>query len=150
MANVSLPVFVEAAARASVILASTGLAAAALRRSSASARHLVWVLGLVTALVVPALSIAMPKWELPIVRTAAAPVPAPVINQVVDADRDLPAKAGSYLPNKGNGGVNGADSRSAGRERSAAPGFSREAQQPRDTRLTFAEITRKLPTTTLL
>src|SRR4051812_10700452 len=68
--QLSLPVFAEAAARASVILATTGLAAAALRRSSASARHLVWVLGLTTALVVPALSVAVPKWELPIVRVA--------------------------------------------------------------------------------
>ncbi len=67
----SLPIFAEAAARASVILATTGLVAAALRRSSASARHLIWVLGLASALLVPALSMALPKLEVPIVRVAA-------------------------------------------------------------------------------
>ena len=67
----SLPIFAEASARASVILATTGLVAAALRRSSASARHLVWVFGLASALLVPALSMAVPKLEVPIVRFAA-------------------------------------------------------------------------------
>jgi len=80
----SLPQFVEAAARASVILASTGLVAAALRRSSASARHLVWALGLTSALLVPALALAVPKLEVPIVRLAAPAVSA------------LPPEGGSY------------------------------------------------------
>jgi len=78
-----------AAARASVILASAGLVTAALRRSSASARHLVWVLGLASALVVPALSLSLPKWELPIVKIAAA---APSANTAV-SNMDLPANA---------------------------------------------------------
>src|SRR3954471_8284672 len=73
MPVLSLPMFVEAAARASIILAATGLVAAALRRSSASARHLVWMLGLLSALAVPALSLALPKVELPLVKLSAAP-----------------------------------------------------------------------------
>src|SRR3954467_15337089 len=86
MPVLSLPLFVELAARASVILAATGLVATALRRSSASARHLVWVLGLITALVVPAASMALPQWELPIVRVATtAAIP-----------RRIPPEGGSY------------------------------------------------------
>jgi beta-lactamase regulating signal transducer with metallopeptidase domain len=130
----SLPIFVEAAARASVILATTGLVAAALRRSSASARHLVWVLGLASALLVPALSMAVPKLEVPIVRVPSPAVEAhsvsviaPVAKQTpwlppsggrssladnssrgaVETDRDLPAKAGSHsgLPNLSWGAI---------------------------------------------
>ena len=73
MPAVTLPVVIAAIVKASLILGVTALAAAALRRSSASARHLVWTLGLVSALAVPALSVVMPRWELPIVRIAAQP-----------------------------------------------------------------------------
>ena len=74
MPMLSLAMLLQAAAGATVILAAAGLLALALRRSSASARHMVWVLGLVSALVVPAFSFALPKWEVPLVRVAA---PAP-------------------------------------------------------------------------
>ena len=37
-----------------------------LRRRSAAARHMIWTLALVSALVLPALSIALPRWQLPI------------------------------------------------------------------------------------
>src|SRR5688500_11079293 len=71
MTLISLPIVLDAVAKASVILAVTALAAVALRRASASARHLVWSLGLLSALAVPALSVALPRWELPIVTIAA-------------------------------------------------------------------------------
>ena len=68
----SLPIVVDAVIKASLILAATALAAAALRRASASARHLVWTFGLLSALAIPALSLALPRWELPIVTIAPA------------------------------------------------------------------------------
>jgi beta-lactamase regulating signal transducer with metallopeptidase domain len=68
---ISLPIVLDAVAKASVILAVTALVAVALRRASASARHLVWSLGLLSALAVPALSVALPRWELPIVTIAS-------------------------------------------------------------------------------
>src|SRR6266545_4989565 len=71
MTIISLPIVVDAVAKASVILTITALVAAALRRASASARHFVWTLGLVSALAAPVLSVALPRWELPIVRVAA-------------------------------------------------------------------------------
>jgi beta-lactamase regulating signal transducer with metallopeptidase domain len=76
MTFLTVPLVLDAVAKASLILAVTALVAASLRRASASARHLVWTLGLLSALAAPALSAALPKWELPIVRVrAAAPVP---------------------------------------------------------------------------
>ena len=75
MTFLSLPIVVDAVVKASVILGTTALAALVLRRASASARHLVWTLGLVSALGMPVLSLALPRWELPIV-TVAAPAQA--------------------------------------------------------------------------
>src|SRR4051812_35874051 len=76
MSFISLPIVLDAVLKASVILGVTALVAASLRRASASARHFVWTLGLLSALAAPALSVALPRWELPIVRVRAA---APVI-----------------------------------------------------------------------
>src|SRR5262249_54218202 len=73
MSVLSIPSALDAIVKASLILGITALVAASLRRASASARHLVWMLGLVSALAVPALSIVTPRWELPIVRIAQAP-----------------------------------------------------------------------------
>ena len=75
MSLFTLPVALDLVAKATVILAVTGLATALLRRASASTRHFVWTLGILSALVAPALTVALPRWELPIVRIqSAAPV----------------------------------------------------------------------------
>src|SRR5688572_4405779 len=70
MTNFPLPLVLDAVAKASFILAVTALVAASLRRASASARHFVWALGLLSALAAPALSIALPRWEVPLVTIA--------------------------------------------------------------------------------
>src|SRR5688572_24785647 len=72
----SLPIVLDVVAKASLILAATALVAAALRRASASARHFVWTLGLLSALAAPALSVALPRWELPLVTIASSAAPA--------------------------------------------------------------------------
>ena len=135
MSAFSLPLFAEAAARASVILATTGLVAVALRRSSASTRHLVWVFGLASALVVPALSMAVPKLEVPIVRVAA-----PAVVEATPDVRDLRAEAPNHL--------------TSGSDRSPAPGLSPAIQNGTATRESttkpLSETVRNLPTTTLL
>jgi beta-lactamase regulating signal transducer with metallopeptidase domain len=66
----------DAVLKASAILAAATGASFALRRSSAALRHLVWTLALCSAVAVPILSLALPKWQLPIVRLDR-PVPAP-------------------------------------------------------------------------
>jgi HEAT repeat protein/beta-lactamase regulating signal transducer with metallopeptidase domain len=82
MSLLSLAIFLDLAGKASVILAGTALIAAALRRASASTRHFVWTLGLLSALVAPALTLAIPRWEVPIVRVAASTL-SPVENPAV-------------------------------------------------------------------
>ena len=75
MSLITLPVVLDLVAKATVILAVTGLAASLLRRASAATRHFVWTLGIISALVAPALTVALPRWELPIVRIQT---PAPI------------------------------------------------------------------------
>ncbi len=102
MTFMSLPIVLDAVldavAKASVILAVTALVAAVLRQASASARHFIWTLGLLSALAAPVLSVALPRWELPIVRvravaattpTEAAATP-PVVAQAPGATRHAP------------------------------------------------------------
>ncbi|HVD93877.1 MAG TPA: M56 family metallopeptidase, partial [Vicinamibacterales bacterium] len=90
MAFLSLPIVLDAVAKASVILIATAIVAASLRRASASARHLVWTLGLLSALAAPALSAALPRWELPIVRVSAASPSVVAAEQPAAAMRQAP------------------------------------------------------------
>ena len=64
MSLITLPVVLDLVAKATVILAVTGLAASLLRRASAATRHFVWTLGIISALVAPALTVALPAAEL--------------------------------------------------------------------------------------
>ena len=67
-----LPLALDAAIKSSVVLAGTFGAAWLLRRASAAARHLAWTLGLAGTLLVPALSLGLPRWEVPLVRVTAS------------------------------------------------------------------------------
>jgi HEAT repeat protein/beta-lactamase regulating signal transducer with metallopeptidase domain len=66
----------DAVAKATVLLAVAALASLALRRASAASRHLVWTLALVGALLLPILSLALPRWQLPLVTLASSVMPA--------------------------------------------------------------------------
>ena len=57
----------DAIAKASLLFAGAGLVSFVLRRGSAAARHMIWTLALLSVLVLPALSLALPRWQLPIV-----------------------------------------------------------------------------------
>ena len=70
-------VVLDAIVKASLILAATGLIATVLRRASAAARHMIWTLGLMGALIVPALALALPRWEVPLVRISTDTVVTP-------------------------------------------------------------------------
>jgi beta-lactamase regulating signal transducer with metallopeptidase domain/protocatechuate 3,4-dioxygenase beta subunit len=74
----------DVALKATLVLAAAGVAALALRRSSAAARHLAWCLGLAGALALPVLGLILPGWSwrvLPISagtgRAPRAEAPAP-------------------------------------------------------------------------
>jgi beta-lactamase regulating signal transducer with metallopeptidase domain len=64
-------------ARGTVLLAIAALAVLALWRASAATRHLAWALALAGMLVLPALSLAAPRWELPWVHVAPLDGPLP-------------------------------------------------------------------------
>ena len=92
----------DAVAKASLLLGAAGVASVALRRRTASDRHLVWTLALVGSLVVPALSMALPQWRVAVVTIPAALDQPPASNpsMTVDAPRRAPREqAGtSILP----------------------------------------------------
>ena len=68
--------FSDAVVKSTLLLILTGAAALMLRRASAATRHWVWTLGLIGALLLPALSVSLPKWEMPVVTFEAPDVPA--------------------------------------------------------------------------
>ncbi len=63
-AELALPVMLDAAIKGAVILVLTALIVLAMRRASAAARHLVWLLGILGMLILPALSAALPGWHI--------------------------------------------------------------------------------------
>ena len=54
-----LPV-ADAVAKATLLFAAAGLTSFALRRRSAAARHMIWTLTLLSVLILPVLSVALP------------------------------------------------------------------------------------------
>ena len=74
----------DAILKATLLFAIAAIASLALRRGSAAARHLMWTLALVSALALPALSLALPRWQLPLVTvpsTSTSPVEAVSVPQ---------------------------------------------------------------------
>ena len=65
----------DIALKATVLLLLTGIALAALRRASASARQLVATLGLAGTLLLPAMTLVAPRWEIPLF-----PNPVPILS----------------------------------------------------------------------
>ena len=70
---------VDALLKVTLVLGMAGMATLVLGRSSAAVRHLVWTLALSSALMLPVLSIALPRWQLPIVKlqSSVSPTQAP-------------------------------------------------------------------------
>ena len=66
----------DAVAKATVILLLAGIASIVLRGASAALRHLVWTLALCSTLLMPLLSLALPKWQLPVLKISE---PAPAV-----------------------------------------------------------------------
>ena len=79
----------DAIVKASLILAVTAVIATLSRRASAAARHMIWTLGLFGALTAPVLALALPRWEVPLVRIS---VDSPAISsRAIEPDLALVA-----------------------------------------------------------
>lgn len=61
--------FVDITLKSVLILALAGVASLALHRASAAVRHLVWCLGMVSVLLLPLLTMALPQWRVSILPT---------------------------------------------------------------------------------
>lgn len=79
-----LPV-ADAVAKATVILLAAALTSLVLRKASAALRHLVWTLALCSALVLPVVSLALPKWQLPLLTIASVSTTQPAAAETTDA-----------------------------------------------------------------
>jgi HEAT repeat protein/beta-lactamase regulating signal transducer with metallopeptidase domain len=62
----------DAILKATLLFATAAIASLALRRGTAAARHLVWTLALISALALPVLSLALPRWQLPLVTVSSS------------------------------------------------------------------------------
>jgi len=62
----------DAILKSTALLALTAAVSLLLRRASAATRHLIWTLGLLGALALPALSLAIPRWQIPVVTVAGS------------------------------------------------------------------------------
>jgi HEAT repeat protein/beta-lactamase regulating signal transducer with metallopeptidase domain len=62
----------DAIGKATLLFLAAGLASFLLRRRSAALRHMIWTLALASVLMLPLLSIALPRWEWNLVTVAKA------------------------------------------------------------------------------
>ncbi|HEX2210862.1 MAG TPA: M56 family metallopeptidase, partial [Longimicrobium sp.] len=93
-----LPLLAQLALKATLILLVTALAAAALWRSSAAVRHMVWCVGVAGVLALPFFAAVLPAWEVPVLPAPStpavtAPAPAATNAQAVAELEKMPASA---------------------------------------------------------
>ena len=96
---------VDAIAKATILFAAAGVLSVVLRRRSAAVRHMIWTLALLSALVLPVLSIALPKWQVGVIQLPAASSEPRVV------DESLPAAPATF---RLHGDTAGAGSKDAG------------------------------------
>lgn len=66
MSPLAADVLAEATAKSALCIGLAGLASLALRRRSAAERHLCWAAALIAGLLMPALVVLLPRWQLPV------------------------------------------------------------------------------------
>ena len=69
-------VVVDSTIKGLLLLVFASLAVVMMRRQSASARHLVWLVALMSLLLLPVLSLSLPKWRVLPITPADSPVPS--------------------------------------------------------------------------
>jgi HEAT repeat protein/beta-lactamase regulating signal transducer with metallopeptidase domain len=92
---------VDAIVKASLIFAAAAMLSFLLRRRSAASRHMIWTLALVSVLVLPALSLSLPRWQVALVTlNSSVELPpatasiAPAASQTETAIQPVPRQRG--------------------------------------------------------
>ena len=89
----------DAVIKATLVFVTAGLASFLLRRGSAALRHMIWMLALASVLVLPILSIALPRWEWNLVTIEkASSFQLPASTSPVIARETEPASANRQSP----------------------------------------------------
>ena len=103
----SAVLLLQLAAKAAVVLALTWTVATAMRRASASARHMVWAIGLVATLALPLVRVVGPTWNVSVPESAwpaaAAPVVADPLTPVPVPETTAPRARVAVVPGPGPG-----------------------------------------------
>ena len=89
-----LALLLDASVKGLVVIAAAGVVCLALRRASAASRHLVWSLAMVSLIVLPVFSAALPSWQVPILPRPALQL-ADGGRSGVPPDRMSPASHGT-------------------------------------------------------
>jgi HEAT repeat protein/beta-lactamase regulating signal transducer with metallopeptidase domain len=100
----------DAVLKATVVFAAAALASVLLKQASAAVRHMVWTLAITSALLVPALSLALPRWQLPVVQVAAPPPAAALEVDGTGPAREAP-RVGQARPSRLDGAAPAAGER---------------------------------------
>ncbi|RPH57878.1 MAG: hypothetical protein EHM89_13340, partial [Acidobacteria bacterium] len=99
----SASLLIQIAVKVSILLAMAWLTTRAMRRSSAAARHFVWAIAILGILLVPAMVLIGPAWQvrvLPAFAVAAEAEPAPA-----PPDEPLTHSTGSGLTHSTSAGL---------------------------------------------
>jgi beta-lactamase regulating signal transducer with metallopeptidase domain len=113
----ALGVFVEVALKGTLLMAAAATVIFALRGATATMRHMLWSFTLVAMLVIPALIVVLPRWQVDILPTPSSRFPAAMADPVIVKPRasaavvQPTAKGMSTLPAPDAGAVLAADNR---------------------------------------
>jgi HEAT repeat protein/beta-lactamase regulating signal transducer with metallopeptidase domain len=104
--------------KAALVLLGALLVTGLLRRASASTRHQIWAVALVSVLALPALTLALPAWQVPMLPAALAPAGVDTVPSPADAS---PAMQGSSASPSEASPIGGVPAAEEGRPAGAAP-----------------------------
>ena len=89
---------IEVALKGTLLMAAAGFAAFALRGATASLRHQLWSFAIVAMLIIPGLTVVLPRWQMGIIPLPASGYPIPAASYPAPAARDPLPPARSQLP----------------------------------------------------
>lgn len=97
-ASTILGLILEVAVKGTLLIAAAGFAAFAMRGAAASLRHLLWSFAIVAMLVIPALTVVLPRWQMGMIPLPATSSPLPASRYQLPAARNPLPAVRSALP----------------------------------------------------